>query len=141
VVKKYGNDNAGVLVVALGWYGFTAIYPLLLAVVTVFGFIGEKSLGTSVIRELHQFPVIGAQFVPGKGSSPLHGSLLGLVYGSLGVTQTAQQATARAWDVPQVERPGYLPRRGRSIAGLAVIGIAFIVSAAASSLADGAGRP
>jgi uncharacterized BrkB/YihY/UPF0761 family membrane protein len=147
VIKKYGNDNAGLLVVALGWYGFTAIYPLLLVVITVFGFIGEKSLGTTVLNELHQFPVIGAQFVPGKGSSSLHGSVLGLVigvlglvYGSLGVTQTAQQAMARVWNVPQVERPGYLPRLGRSVTGLVIIGVAFIVSASASSLADGAGR-
>ena len=39
-VKKFGDDNANLLVVALAWYGFTAIFPLLLVVVTVFGFIG-----------------------------------------------------------------------------------------------------
>jgi uncharacterized BrkB/YihY/UPF0761 family membrane protein len=147
VIKKYSNDNASVLVVALGWYGFTAIYPLLLVVITVFAYIGEKSLGSSVINELHQFPVIGAQFKPGQGSSSLHGSalglvigLLGLVYGSLGVTQTAQQAMARVWNVPQVDRPGFLPRMGRSVLGLLIIGVAFIVSASASSLATGTGQ-
>ncbi|HZQ87678.1 MAG TPA: hypothetical protein VFA83_22725, partial [Acidimicrobiales bacterium] len=30
VMKKFGDDDANLLVVALGWYGFTAIYPLLL---------------------------------------------------------------------------------------------------------------
>jgi uncharacterized BrkB/YihY/UPF0761 family membrane protein len=147
VIKKFSDDNAGLLVVALGWYGFTAIYPLLLVVITVFGFIGQQSLGSGVVRELHQFPVIGAQFVPGKASSSLHGSLfglligvIGLIYGSLGVTQTAQQAMARVWNVPQLERPGYLPKLARSLCGLAVIGVAFVVTAAASSAADGAGR-
>ena len=34
VMKKFGDDNANLLVVALAWYGFTAIFPLLLVVVT-----------------------------------------------------------------------------------------------------------
>lgn len=98
VIKKYSDDNAGILVVALGWYGFAAIYPLLLVVVTIFGFVGQASLGKGVVNELHQFPVIGSQFNPGTGSSSLHGSVfglvigvLGLIYGSLGVTQTASR--------------------------------------------------
>jgi uncharacterized BrkB/YihY/UPF0761 family membrane protein len=147
VIKKYSDDSAGTLVVALGWYGFTAIYPLLLVIVTVFGFIGAKSLGTGVINQLHQFPVIGAQFNPGKGSSTLHGSVfgliigvLGLVYGSLGVTNTAQQVMSQVWNVPQIDRPGFLPRLQRSLVGLLVIGASFVVSAVASGLADGSGR-
>src|SRR5664279_5245171 len=36
VVKKFGDDSANLLVVSLAWYGFTAIFPLLLVVVTVF---------------------------------------------------------------------------------------------------------
>ena len=38
VIKKFGDDNANQFVVALGWYGFVAIYPLLLVVITIFGF-------------------------------------------------------------------------------------------------------
>ena len=45
VIRKFGDDDANLLVVALGWYGFTAIYPLLLVVVTIFGYIGVASLG------------------------------------------------------------------------------------------------
>jgi membrane protein len=59
VQKKFGDDDANLLVVALAWYGFTAIFPLLLVVVTIFGFIGAKSIGTGLIRTLHQFPVVG----------------------------------------------------------------------------------
>ena len=40
VIKKFGDDDANQFVVALGWYGFVAIYPLLLVVITIFGFIG-----------------------------------------------------------------------------------------------------
>src|ERR1700709_2455208 len=76
VVKKFSDDNANLLVVSLAWYGFTAIFPLLLVVVTVLGFIGEKSLGTSFVATLHQFPVIGDSFNP-SSSDRIKGSALG----------------------------------------------------------------
>jgi uncharacterized BrkB/YihY/UPF0761 family membrane protein len=136
VVKKFSDDNANLLVVSLAWYGFTAIFPLLLVAVTVFGFIGQKSLGSDVVSTLHKFPVIGSSFNPASGSH-LHGStfglvigLLGLLYGAQGVTQTAQSAMASVWDVPQLARTGFLPRLGRSLAGLAVIGGTFLINAA-----------
>jgi uncharacterized BrkB/YihY/UPF0761 family membrane protein len=143
VMKKFGDDNANLVVVALAWYGFTAIFPLLLVMVTLFGFIGVQSIGTGIIRTLHEFPVIGTSFNP---SSPgaLHGStlglvigLIGLVYGAQGVTQTAQQAMATVWHIPQTQRTGFLPRLGRSVAGLITIGGAFIVNAFVTSYATG----
>jgi uncharacterized BrkB/YihY/UPF0761 family membrane protein len=143
VMKKFGDDNANLVVVALAWYGFTAIFPLLLVVVTLFGFIGVQSIGTGIIRTLHEFPVIGTSFNP---SSPgaLHGStvglivgLVGLVYGAQGVTQTAQQAMATVWHIPQTQRTGFIPRLGRSLAGLVTIGGAFIVNAFVTSYATG----
>jgi uncharacterized BrkB/YihY/UPF0761 family membrane protein len=135
VVKKFGDDNANLLVVSLAWYGFTAIFPLLLAVVTLLGFIGEKSLGGEVVSTLHKFPVVGDSFNPAN-SQHLHGStvglvigLAGLVYGAQGVTQTAQQAMATVWAVPQFARTGFLSRLGRSLAGLITIGWTFLVNA------------
>ena len=76
VVKKFGDDNANLVVVALAWYGFTAIFPLLLVVVTIFGLIGEASIGTSVLHTLQEFPVVGADFNPASEHA-LHGSTLG----------------------------------------------------------------
>src|SRR6201996_5744296 len=64
VMKKFGDDNANLVVVALAWYGFTAIFPLLLVMMAVFGFIGEASLGTGLLRTLHEFPVVGSNFNP-----------------------------------------------------------------------------
>ncbi len=141
VMKKFGDDNANLAVVALAWYGFTAIFPLLLVVVTVFGFIGAESIGTGIIKTLHEFPVIGTSFKPASPDA-LHGStlglvvgLIGLVYGAQGVTQTAQYAMATVWNIPQTQRTGFLPRLGRSLAGLITIGGAFIVNAFVTSYA------
>lgn len=135
VVKKFGDDNANLIVVALAWYGFTAIFPLLLVMMTVLGFIGAQSIGTGIIHTLHEFPVIGTSFNPSSPNA-LHGSalglvigLIGLVYGAQGVTQTAQEAMATVWHVPQNQRTGFLPRLGRSLAGLVTIGGAFVVNA------------
>ena len=143
VVKKFGDDNANLLVVALAWYGFTAIFPLLLVVVTLLGFIGAQSIGSGIIRTLHEFPVVGSNFNPAD-SSALHGSTLGLVigligllYGAQGVTQTAQQAMATVWNIPQNQRTGFLPRLGRSLAGLFTIGGAFVINAFVTGYATG----
>jgi uncharacterized BrkB/YihY/UPF0761 family membrane protein len=141
VVKKFGDDKANLLVVALAWYGFTAIFPLLLVVITVFGFVGAQSLGSDLVATLHKFPVIGSSFNPANDSE-LHGStlgliigLLGLLYGAQGVTQTAQQAMASVWNIPQIRRTGFLPRLARSLLGLATIGAAFVINAFVTSYA------
>jgi uncharacterized BrkB/YihY/UPF0761 family membrane protein len=147
VLKKFGDDKANLYVVALGWYGFTAIYPLLLVVVAVLGFIGQASLGTSTLHTLQKFPVIGPQFTPGSGGKQLHGSvfglvigIVGLIYGAQGVTQTAQQAFSRTWNIPEVDRPGFVPRLGRSLGGLILIGLAFLLTAAFGSYATAHGE-
>ena len=134
-VKKFSDDNANLLVVSLAWYGFTAIFPLLLVVVTLFGFIGQRSIGSGIIHTLHEFPVVGSSFKPAS-RSVLPGSalglvigLIGLVYGAQGVTQTAQQAMATVWNIPLAQRTGFLPRLGRSLAGLLTVGGAFVLNA------------
>ena len=143
VQKKFGDDNANLVVVALAWYGFTAIFPLLLVVVTLFGFIGAQSIGSGLVKTLHEFPVIGSSFNPASSTS-LHGStiglvigLIGLLYGAQGVTQTAQLAMATVWNIPRYQRTGFLPRLGRSLAGLITIGGAFLINAFASTYATG----
>jgi uncharacterized BrkB/YihY/UPF0761 family membrane protein len=143
VQKKFGDDQANLVVVALAWYGLTAIFPLLLVVTTVLGYIGAGSLGDGIVRTLQEFPVIGTNLkVTGKGA--LHGSgiglvvgIVGLLYGAQGVTQTAQLAMATVWNVPQVERTGFLPRLGRSIAALITIGGAFLINAVVTTYISG----
>lgn len=143
VQKKFGDDNANLVAVALAWYGFTAIFPLLLVVVTVFNLIGAASLGNGLVHTLQEFPVIGSNFQASSDKS-LNGStvglvvgLIGLVYGVQGVTQTAQLAMATVWNIPQDERTGFLPRLGRSLAGLITIGGAFLINSFVTTYATG----
>jgi uncharacterized BrkB/YihY/UPF0761 family membrane protein len=148
VLKKYGEDRGAQTVVVLGWYGFVAVYPLLLVAVTVLGFVGAPSLGHGLVATLHRFPVIGSDFNPARPGASLHGSVLGLVvglvgltYGAQGVTQTAVRAMATAWQVPPDAAGSFAVRLARSLGGLAVIGTTFVVDAAAAGYATASATP
>ena len=39
VVKKFSDDHAGNLAALMAWYGFFALFPLLLVLVTVLGYV------------------------------------------------------------------------------------------------------
>ncbi len=65
--------------------------------------------------------------------------LVALAYGAQGVTQTAQQAMVRVWNIPQLEVPGFLARLVRSLSGLAIIGGTFLANAALATFATGGG--
>jgi len=119
---------------------------LLLVVVTVFGFIGVASLGHHLVSTLHEFPVVGTQFNPQRGASDLRGSTFGLVigligmfYGAQGVTQTAQWAMRKVWNISNVDAPSFLSRLGRSIVGLVIVGGAFVLNAATATFATSSG--
>lgn len=147
VFKKFGDDRGSMLVVILAYYGFMALFPMLLVVTTILGFVGNQRLDQSVIGStLKQFPVYGQQIgrdVP----HPLHGSLVGLIiglfgliYGSLGIAQAAQHAMAQVWNVPGVTRPGFLPRLARGLLFFLTVAVALGAAAGLSGLATVAGR-
>ena len=120
VIKKFGDDRASSLAVTLTYYGFLSIFPLLLVMTTILGFVGNERLSDNIIgTTLSQFPVFGEQL--GKNAAhPLSGNGFGLVvgllvllYGALGFASAAQHAMAQVWNVPGVHRPGYFPRLAR----------------------------
>ena len=147
VVKKLNDDRGRNLAALLAYYGFLALFPLLLVLTTLLGFVGNTRLADSVVgTTLQQFPVIGTQ-IGDNAAQPLHGSvlalvlgLLGLLYGSLGVTRAAQQAMAQVWNVPEAARPRWLERTWRGLIALAGAGVAVAVSTLLSGLATVAGH-
>jgi YihY family inner membrane protein len=133
VVKKFGDDRAGSLAALMAYYGFLALFPLLLLFVTVLGFVAQHNSDFQdrlVDSALAEFPIIGDQI--GRNVDSLRASglglvigLLGLAWGSLGFTQAGQHAMAQVWNVPGVDRPGFIPRlaRGASIIGVLGLGV------------------
>ncbi|MGH9073519.1 MAG: YhjD/YihY/BrkB family envelope integrity protein, partial [Acidimicrobiales bacterium] len=130
VMKKFGNDSAGSLAALVAYYGFLSLFPLLLVLITVLGLVVTPATATKVIHSaISQFPIVGSQLTgPGGIHALKAGSavglvigILGLVWGSLGICQAGQNAMARVWNVPTVDRPGYLPKLGRSVGFLVVL--------------------
>lgn len=139
VVKKFGDDNAGTLVSSLAYSAFVALFPLLLILVTVLGIVlsGDPSLRRSVLHSTFgEFPVVGQQL--GHNIHALHRAsvvglivgLVGLLWGSLGLAQTAQFAMAQVWNLPGPARPGTPVRILRGLAFVAVLGSGLVLSTA-----------
>ena len=143
VVKKYGDDQAASLAALITYYSFLSLFPLLLVLVTVLGLLvgGSSGIAQHVKSSaLGQFPVIGPQLKGHIGS--LHGSpgalvvgLVGLVWGSLGASQAGQYAMAQVWNIPMVDRPGFVPRLARSLLLLVTLGVFLVASTWLSGLA------
>ena len=137
VIKKFGDDSAGTLAALITYYGFLSIFPLLLVLTTLLSllFAHDSALQARIVHSaVGQFPVVGSQLAGPHGVSSLRSGsvvglfvgLIGLIWGSFGISQAAQRAMAEVWNVPGVIRPGFLPRLGRSTAFLAVLALDLV---------------
>ncbi|HEY4810162.1 MAG TPA: YihY/virulence factor BrkB family protein [Solirubrobacteraceae bacterium] len=138
VIKKFGEDQAGQLAALIAYYGFVSLFPLLLVLVTVLGFVlqGDPSEQHRILDgALGQFPIIRDQL---KLES-LTGSSVGLAIGvvgsllaGMGITGATQNAFNRIWNVPFKDRPNFLQARLRGLGMLAMLGTMSIVSTTAA---------
>jgi YihY family inner membrane protein len=141
IVKKFGDDRAGSLAALIAYYAFLAIFPLLLLLVTILGFVAQNNADFQhrlVNSAVSEFPIIGNQIARNVKSLRASGlglviSLLGLAWGSLGFTQAGQHAMAQVWNVPGVDRPGFLPRLARGVSIIGVLGLGAIATTILSS--------
>jgi YihY family inner membrane protein len=140
VVKKFGDDGAGQLAALIAYYGFASLFPLLLLLVTVLGFVleGDPKDQASVLHSaLGQFPIIGDQLQSNihslKGSiGSLAIGVVGLLLGGLGVVGATQNAFQQVWHIPRKRRPNFLTWRLRGIALLVALGVLLVVSTVAA---------
>ncbi len=139
VVYKFVDDQGGYLAALITYYGFLSVFPLLLLLSSVLGFVlqGNPVLQEQILNSaLSQFPVIGQQLGDPRG---LRGStvavvvgLIGSLYGALGVAQATQNAMNTMWAVPRNRRPNPFTSRLRSLLLLGVGGVTFLVSSTLS---------
>ena len=137
VVKKFGDDNGGVLVTNLAYAAFVSIFPLLLILVTVLVNIAatDPSLRSQVISgATTQFPLIGKQLATNihvlrrSTAASLTVGLLLLVWGVTRLAQAGLFAMEQVWNLPGPARPGYLPRLGRSVEFLGLLTLGVVIS-------------
>ncbi|MGH2856107.1 MAG: YihY/virulence factor BrkB family protein [Solirubrobacteraceae bacterium] len=143
VVRKFGNDQAGNLAALVAYYGFFSLFPLLLVMTTVLGFVLQDHQGAAQsVRNsvLGQLPVIGSRIQLHSLGGSVIALILGVVtslFAGLGVTSAAQNALDRVWAVPFKDRPNFLMSRLRGLGLLTLLGVLFLVSTAASGLVSG----
>jgi YihY family inner membrane protein len=139
VVKKFGDDNAGVLVSNLAYSGFICVFPLLLILVTVVDLVlaGDPSVRKTLLDSaLGEFPVIGTQLghnIHGLQRSSVIGlivGVVGLVWGSTGLAQAGQFTMGQVWNLDSSDRPGYVTRLSRSAVFLVVLAVGLVLSTA-----------
>ena len=138
VIKKFSDDQGGQLAALISYYGFVALFPLLLVTVTVLGFVlqGDPSQQQRILNgTLGQFPLISDQLklhsLTGSGAGLAVG-LIGSLLAGLGLTNAAQNAFDRIWSVPFKHRRDFLRVRLRGLSTLAALGTLWTVSTAAA---------
>jgi YihY family inner membrane protein len=134
VLLKFSDDASGNLAVVITYYAFFSVFPLLLALSSILGFVlaGHPSWQSKITNSaLHNLPLV-------KGSPlPHHGSVivvvLGLVlalYSGLGVAKAAETAWNAVYCVQRDERPNWLQANWRALRIVMVGGLGLIVTTA-----------
>jgi YihY family inner membrane protein len=145
VMVKFGEDSSGNLAVLLAYYAFLSIFPLLLALVTILGYVlaGHPQLEHEVFDSaIGQFPIIGQhgpmRALTGNPAALVIGLLL-TIWSGLSVAQTGQTAINAVYLVPPTQRPGFLPRVLRSAELVGVGGLGLIVTTLVQGVVSGSG--
>jgi YihY family inner membrane protein len=145
VIYKFFDDDGHFLAALITYYGFLALFPVLLLLATVLGLVlqGNPELQQQLLDSaLGEFPVIGPQLNRPEG---LGGGFTGIVvgglvalYGALGLGQAIQHAMNNIWAVPRHSRPDPITSRGRSLLLLCTLGLLVLASTVLSALGSGA---
>jgi YihY family inner membrane protein len=137
IVKRYGESDVGNLAATLAYYGFFSLFPLLLVLSSIGGYLlqDRPDLQQQVLNSaLAQFPIVGSEIqknvgsIQGSGAAVLVGLALA-IWAGLGGIRAAQHAMDTVWDVPRKRRPGTPKSIGLALLTLLVLAV-FIVAAA-----------
>lgn len=128
VIKKFSDDKAGHLAALIAWYGFFSLFPLLLVLVTVLGYVlaGNNDWYDRIVDSaLGQFPILGDDLQVGAlrgDTTALVIGIVGALWAGLGVTIASQRAMDEVWDVPHRQRRNFFTARGRGLLVLIALG-------------------
>jgi membrane protein len=138
VIKKFGDDQAGQLAALVAYYAFVSLFPLLLVLVTILGFVlqGDPSDQKKILDgALGQFPIVSDQLklhsLTGSGIALAIG-VIGSLLAGMGITGATQNAFNRIWNVPFKNRPNFLFAHLRGLGMLAILGTLSVVSTTAA---------
>jgi YihY family inner membrane protein len=129
--KKFSDDKSSNLATMIAFWAFFGIFPLLLVLVTLLGWILSGSDKASVLGHIADlFPLLDPKTVTGLNGSwwAIVLGLLTALWSGLGVVRTVQFAFDTTWGVPDEERPGMAKQVLRSVWILATIGFGLVLT-------------
>jgi len=139
VFKKFSEDQSTNLASMIAFWAFFSIFPLLLVLVTLLGFLpaGTKN---SVLHQVSSYlPLLKANSVGG-----LSGSWWALIIGigtalwsGSAVVRTVQFAFNSVWEIPYHQRPKFVEKLLRSLLVLSTIGVGLVVSVLITGFVSG----
>jgi YihY family inner membrane protein len=137
VLKKFSEDQAGNLAALVAYYAIFSIFPLLLALATILGFVlaGHPGWQHDVTSSaLQNLPLVHFQRPPSRGS--ILGLVIGLalsLWSGLGIAKSAQTAFNTVYLVSYTDRPNFLRSTLRALGIVVVGGFGLIATTAVST--------
>ncbi len=136
VIRKYVDDEAGYRAALLAYYGFLAIFPLLLVLTTVFRIVlhNDPSLSNRIIRgAVSYFPAIGNDLTRnihslGQPGLALAIGILVTLFGARGVADVMRGSLDHIWQVSYARRRRFPDSLFRSLGIILVGGLALAIA-------------
>jgi membrane protein len=143
--RHLGGRNASLL----AFFSFLSIFPLMLAAVTILGFVlhDNEELQRKIIDSAaSEIPVLGQTLADNPGS--IDGSVTALIVGLGGALWAStkafvglQSALDDSWEVDVDDRDGLHVQRGKALLGIAIIAISQVGTLVIAGIVSAAGLP
>jgi YihY family inner membrane protein len=129
--SKFREDQTSSLAAMVAFWAFFSIFPLLLVLVTVLGWVLPASDRANVLTHVAKlFPVLHPTSIKG-----LTGSWWALVLGvvtalwsGMAAVRTLQSAFNSVWEIPYNQRPGFLEQVRRGVFVLVTVGAGLVLT-------------
>lgn len=132
VVYKFIDDHGVYLSVLITYYGFLALFPMILLLTSVLGFVlDDQPAWREWILEtaVSQFPVIGTQIgeegFGGSTTAVVIGAVVAM-WGAIRASQATLHMMNIAWAVPRHQRPDPLRSPIRALPLIAIAGLMLL---------------
>jgi YihY family inner membrane protein len=135
VAKRYGDDKVGKQAALITYYGFLALFPLLLIFITVIGIIvsGDPVMQDKINHQVFQiFPALGNDLQGNvhtlKGSGiALVLEILILSYGARGLANSLQEAFNHVWHTDKTIGSNFIVDNLRNISMMISVAVGIVV--------------
>ena len=131
VCAKFVEDRSTNLASMIAFWAFFSVFPLLLVLVTLLGFLLPAGLKDQVLGTVAtMLPLVDPATVRGLNGAwwALVVGLLTALWSGLRVVRTAQVALNSVWGLPYDRHPTIVQQTARGLALLATVGVGLVLS-------------